>query len=182
MPCCAPTCSRSAAARSGREFPSESNRLERPMATESSTNTRREVIGGAAIAAAGIAASTSVLQSSGTLAQAQTSPKTFVLVHGAWHGGLCWRRVSDLLEKRGHKVFAPTLTGLGERSHLLDGKINLSTHITDIANVMKWEGLKDFVLVGHSYGGYVITGVAERVPEAIASIVFLDAFMPESGE
>ena len=122
------------------------------------------------------------LTSSAAFAQVPTSPKTFLLVHGAWHGGWCWRRVSDLLEKRGHKVFSPTLTGLGERSHLLSDKINLTTHVTDLLNVVKWEGLKDFVLVGHSYGGYVITGVAERVPEAIASIVFLDAFMPDNGD
>src|SRR5215210_8090390 len=87
------------------------------------------------------------LTSSAAFAQVPTSPKTFLLVHGAWHGGWCWRRVSDLLEKRGHKVFAPTLTGLGERSHLLSDKINLTTHVTDLLNVVKWEGLKDFVLV-----------------------------------
>jgi pimeloyl-ACP methyl ester carboxylesterase len=114
--------------------------------------------------------------------QAQTSAKTFVLVHGAWHGGWCWRRVSDLLEKKGHKVFAPTMTGLGERSHLLDPKVNLATHVTDIVNVIKWEGLSDIVLVGHSYGGVIISGVAEQLREAIGSIVFLDAFVPESGD
>jgi pimeloyl-ACP methyl ester carboxylesterase len=107
---------------------------------------------------------------------------TFLLVHGAWHGGWCWRRVSDLLEKQGHKVFTPTMTGLGERSHLLDGKINLATHIADIVNVIKWEKLTDVVLVGHSYGGMIISGVAEEMPEAIGSIVFLDAFVPESGD
>ena len=89
-------------------------------------------------------------------AQAQTAAKTFVLVHGAWHGGWCWRRVSDQLEKRGHKVFAPTMTGLGERSHLLDLKVNLTTHVTDIVNVIKWEDLSKIVLVGHSYGGVII--------------------------
>jgi pimeloyl-ACP methyl ester carboxylesterase len=117
-----------------------------------------------------------------TNAQAQTGGKTFVLVHGAWHDGWCWRRVSDLLEQKGHKVFAPTMTGLGERSHLIGGKIDLATHITDIVNVIKWEGLSDIVLVGHSYGGFIITGVAERVPGAISSIVFLDAFVPENGQ
>jgi len=115
-------------------------------------------------------------------AQAQTAAKTFVLVHGAWHGGWCWRRVSDQLEKRGHKVFAPTMTGLGERSHLLDPKVNLATHVTDIVNVIKWEDLSKIVLVGHSYGGVIISGVAEQVPEAIGSIVYLDAFVPENGE
>jgi pimeloyl-ACP methyl ester carboxylesterase len=109
-------------------------------------------------------------------------PKTFVLVHGAWHGGWCWRRVSDLLERQGHKVFTPTMTGLGERSHLLNDKVNLATHITDIVNVIKWEGLSDIVLVGHSYGGVIISGVAEQVRDAIGSIVFLDAFVPEDGD
>jgi pimeloyl-ACP methyl ester carboxylesterase len=108
--------------------------------------------------------------------------KTFVLVHGAWHGGWCWRRVRDVLEARGHKVFAPTLTGLGERSHLLDGRVNLSTHVTDIVNVLRWERLADVVLCGHSYGGFVVSGVAEVVGEAIASIVLLDAFVPGNGE
>ncbi len=108
--------------------------------------------------------------------------KTFVLVHGAWHGGWCWRRVSDLLEKRTHKVFTPTMTGLGERSHLIDSRVNLATHITDIVNMIKWEGLEDIVLVGHSYGGFIISGVAEQMSEAIGSIVFLDAFVPEHGD
>ena len=109
-------------------------------------------------------------------------PKTFVLVHGAWHGGWCWRRVSDLLERQGHKVFTPTLTGLGERSHLLRAGINVSTHVTDVVNVLKWEGLSGVVLCGHSYGGMVISGVAEQMVSAISSIVFLDAFVPENGE
>jgi pimeloyl-ACP methyl ester carboxylesterase len=136
--------------------------------------TRRMVLGGIAAGAA--------LMADQTNAQAQASAKTFVLVHGAWHGGWCWRRVSDLLEKRGHKVFAPTMTGLGERSHLLDAKLNLATHIADIVNVIKWEGLKDIVLVGHSYGGVIISGVAESMGDAIGSIVFLDAFVPDSGD
>jgi pimeloyl-ACP methyl ester carboxylesterase len=105
-----------------------------------------------------------------------------MLVHGAWHGGWCWRRVSDHLEGKGHKVFTPTMTGLGERSHLLTKDINLATHITDIANVIKWEGLKDIVLVGHSYGGLIISGVADQMGDKIASIVFLDAFVPENGD
>jgi pimeloyl-ACP methyl ester carboxylesterase len=109
-------------------------------------------------------------------------PHTFVLVHGAWHGGWCWRRVADLLERKDHKVFTPTLTGLGERSHLLRPGINVTTHITDIVNVLKWERLSDVVLCGHSYGGLVVSGVAERMPPAIGSIVFLDAFLPKSGD
>jgi pimeloyl-ACP methyl ester carboxylesterase len=109
-------------------------------------------------------------------------PKTFVLVHGAWRGGWCWRRVADILQSQGHRVFTPTLTGLGERSHLMSGSIGLATHVTDIANVIQWEDLTDVVLVGHSYAGFVISGVAEQVGKAIVSLVFLDAFVPETGE
>jgi pimeloyl-ACP methyl ester carboxylesterase len=107
---------------------------------------------------------------------------TFVLVHGAWHGGWCWLRVADRLRGGGHTVFTPTLTGLGERSHLLRAGIDLKTHIVDVVNVMKWEGLSDVVLCGHSYGGFVISGVAEQMAPAIRSIVFLDAFVPRNGE
>jgi pimeloyl-ACP methyl ester carboxylesterase len=111
-----------------------------------------------------------------------TATHTFVLVHGAWHGGWCWRRVADLLERQGHKVYTPTLTGIGERAHLLDTKTDLATHITDIVNVIKYERLEDVVLCGHSYGGFVVSGVAEQMSDAIASIVFLDAFLPKDGE
>ena len=89
---------------------------------------------------------------------------------------------SDLLERQGHKVFTPTLTGLGERSHLMRAGINVSTHVTDVVNVLKWEGSPDVVLCGHSYGGLVVSGVAEQSAAAIGSIVFLDAFVPENGD
>jgi pimeloyl-ACP methyl ester carboxylesterase len=82
----------------------------------------------------------------------------FVLVHGAWHGGWCWRRVADRLRASGHLVFTPTLTGLGERSHLLRPDLDLDVHIADVINVIKWERLSDVVLCGHSYGGFVIFG------------------------
>ncbi len=111
-----------------------------------------------------------------------TSSRTFVLVHGAWHGGWCWRRVADNLERRGHKVFAPTLTGLGEREHLMRAGIDLSTHIADVANVFRFENLRDVVLCGHSYAGFVISGVVEQVAERISSIVYLDAFYPQDGD
>src|ERR1700745_1102777 len=94
----------------------------------------------------------------GTTAHAHTRGKTFVLVHGAWHGGWCWRRVADLLEQKGHKGFTPTLTGVGDRSHLLSKDIVLDTHITDIVNLVKWEDLKDICLVVHSYGGWAGSG------------------------
>lgn len=107
---------------------------------------------------------------------------TFLLVHGAWHGGWCWQRVTPLLQARGHTVHAPTLTGLGERSHLLNPAINLSTHIDDICGELLWNDLSDVVLCGHSYGGMIITGVAERHPGRIRSIVYLDAFLPKDGQ
>ena len=107
---------------------------------------------------------------------------TFVLVHGAWHGGWCWRRVADLLTAKGHRVFTPTLTGLGERSHLMQAGINVSTHATDVVNVIKWERLANVVLCGHSYGGMVVSAVAEQALDRIGSIVFLDAFVPENGD
>jgi pimeloyl-ACP methyl ester carboxylesterase len=110
------------------------------------------------------------------------SAKTFVLVHGAWHGGWCWPRVADRLRTHGHIVFTPTLTGLGERAHLLHPGINLTLHVADVVGVIKYEQLTDIVLVGHSYGGCVISGVAEAMPDAIRSIVFLDAFIPDNGE
>jgi pimeloyl-ACP methyl ester carboxylesterase len=108
-----------------------------------------------------------------------TAASTFVLVHGAWIGSRCWREVADILRAKGHRVFTPTLTGLGERSHLLSRSVDLTTHVTDIVNVITFERLSDVVLVGHSYSGMVITGVAARVPDGtIRSIVFLDAFVP----
>jgi len=106
----------------------------------------------------------------------------FVLVHGAWHGGWCWRRVADRLVARGHRVFTPTLTGVGERSHLLAPGVNLSTHILDIANLIRWEELSDVVLCGHSYAGMVVTGVADAAPEKIRTLVYLDAFVPQNGQ
>jgi pimeloyl-ACP methyl ester carboxylesterase len=107
---------------------------------------------------------------------------SFVLVHGAWHGGWCWQRVADRLHARGHRVYTPTLTGLADRSHLLTEQVNLTTHITDVVNLIRWEELKDIVLCGHSYGGMVVTGVADKVPERIGALVYLDAFVPESGQ
>ncbi len=106
---------------------------------------------------------------------------TFVLVHGAWHGSWCWKRVRPALQARGHEVFTPTLTGVGERAHLLSRQVTLDTHIEDVVNLLRWEELSNVVLCGHSYGGMVVTGVADRMPERIASLVYLDAFVPENG-
>jgi pimeloyl-ACP methyl ester carboxylesterase len=107
---------------------------------------------------------------------------TYVLVHGAWHGGWCYKQVAQLLRKAGHEVYTPTLTGLGERAHLMSPAVNLELHVQDIVNVVRWEELSDLVLCGHSYGGMVITGVADKIPEKIRALVYLDAFVPRDGE
>jgi pimeloyl-ACP methyl ester carboxylesterase len=107
---------------------------------------------------------------------------TFVLVHGAWSGGWTWRPNVRGLRQAGHEAYAPTLTGVGERSHLLRAGIDLDTHILDVLNVIKYEQLSDIVLCGHSYGGMVVTGVADAVPDKIATLVYLDAFVPENGQ
>lgn len=107
---------------------------------------------------------------------------TYVLVHGAWLGGWYWQRVAPLLRQAGHTVFTPTLTGLGERSHLLTRDITLDTYVTDIEQVLTCEDLTDVILVGHSFGGTVITAVAERAGAHIASLIYLDAEVPLSGE
>jgi pimeloyl-ACP methyl ester carboxylesterase len=106
----------------------------------------------------------------------------YVLVHGAWHGSWCWARVRHLLAAKAHGVFTPTLTGVGERSHLLSCDVGLDTLIADVANLMIWENLRDVVLVGHSYGGVVVRHVADRMPDRIRSLVYLDAFVPENGK
>ena len=107
---------------------------------------------------------------------------TFVLVHGAWHGGWCWRKLTPLLRAAGQEVFTPTLTGLGERAHLGSPDVGLGTHVRDVAQVLWYEDLADVVLVGHSYGGLVIGGVADQVPERLRHLVYLDAFVPEHGQ
>lgn len=107
---------------------------------------------------------------------------TFVLVHGAWHGSWCWKRVRKALQAQGHDVFTPTLTGVAERSHLLSPQVNLDTHIDDVVNLIQWEELSDVVLCGHSYGGCVISGVVDRIPERISAVVYLDAFVLEDGQ
>jgi len=114
--------------------------------------------------------------------QTTSNPTTFVLVHGAWSGGWCYARVAKLLRAQGHTVFTPTLTGQGERAHLLSGAINLSTHIEDVLGVFRFERLANVVLAGHSYGGMVITGVADRTPDKIKALAYLDAFVPEDGQ
>ena len=107
---------------------------------------------------------------------------TFVLVHGGGHGGWCYSRVTPLLRAAGHEVYTPTLTGLGERKHLVRPDIDLDTHITDVVHVLEYEDLTDVILLGHSYGGMVITGVADRAGSRIGRLVYLDAAHPRNGE
>ena len=106
----------------------------------------------------------------------------YVLIHGAWHGSWCWARVRRLLAAGAHRVFTPTLTGVGERAHLLSRDVGLDTHVADVANLMIWEDLRDVVLVGHSYGGVVVRHVADWIPDRIRSLVYLDAFVPDDGK
>jgi len=106
----------------------------------------------------------------------------FVLVHGAWGGAVIWRHVARALRDARHEVFAQSLTGLGERTHLLSRNVDLNCHIKDVLALIDYEDLDDIVLVGHSYGGMVVTGVADAVPDKVASLVYLDAFVPESGQ
>ncbi len=113
---------------------------------------------------------------------AENGKRAFVLVHGAWHGGWCWRRVADRLQAAGHRVFTPTLTGLADRSHLMSATLNLDTHIADVTGLFQWEEIDDAVLVGHSYAGWVVSGAVERIAERVSAIVYLDAFLPENGQ
>lgn len=107
---------------------------------------------------------------------------TYVLVHGGGHGGWCYQKVKHRLEAAGHEVFAPSLTGLAERAHLLSPDIDLDTHITDVVELLRFWDLRDVVLVGHSYGGMVITGIADRAADRVGKLVYLDAANPRNGQ
>ena len=138
--------------------------------------TRRQLAkSAAAIATGGLAANVS----------AQDTPnkrQTFVLVHGAWHGGWCWRDVRNHLQDQGHRVFTPTLTGHGERIHLRHPDVNLDTHVQDIINAIEWEELENVVLVGHSYAGVIISGVCDAMKDRSAHAIYLDAGVPKDGD
>ncbi len=107
---------------------------------------------------------------------------TFLVCHGAWSAGWAWKKVRPLLRAAGHEVFTPTYTGLGERAHLVSRTVTLDTHIADVLGVIECEDLNEIVLVGHSYGGMVATGVADRARARIAKLVYIDAFVPEDGQ
>ncbi|MFT8244189.1 alpha/beta fold hydrolase [Roseomonas sp. BN140053] len=147
--------------------------------------TRRRSVAGALAGATGAALAAGLPQPAAAqpaVPRPDPERRTFVLVHGSWHGGWCWRRVADRLEARGHKVFAPTLTGLADRSHLLSRDVNQATHVADLVNLFRWERLQDVVLVGHSFGGWAISAAAEQVLPQLRALVFLDAFFPENGQ
>ncbi len=133
---------------------------------------------------AALLAAASVVASPGAAQQRRVAPKhyTYVIVHGAWGGGWDWLAIDSMLTRHGHHVVRVTLTGLGERHHLASPNIGLDTHIDDVVNRILWDDLHDVVLVGHSYGGMVITGVVDRIPDRIRRVVYLDALLPDSGE
>jgi pimeloyl-ACP methyl ester carboxylesterase len=136
--------------------------------------TRRSALGAVAAisAAAGVAP-----------ARAQAGGrKTFLFVHGAYHGGWCWKRVVDILEKQGHKAYAPSLTGNGDRVHLLSKDLTLDTQIADVVNLAKWEDMSGVCLVAHSFGGWAASGALEQIADRVDSLVMVDAFKPRNGE
>jgi pimeloyl-ACP methyl ester carboxylesterase len=108
--------------------------------------------------------------------------KTFLLCHGAWGGGWSWKKMHPLMQAAGYRLLTPTYTGLGERAHLANREVDLETHIQDILNVITYEDLRDFVLLGHSYGGMVATGVVDRARDVINQVIYLDAFVPRDGQ
>jgi xylan 1,4-beta-xylosidase len=142
-----------------------------------------EVAGGFVGATVGVHARLEPREGALNVAAESGKPSTIVIVHGAWAGGWEHKRVAEMLQAKGHIVYRPTLTGQGERVHLASHMtVDLATHIEDVVNLIEWENLRDVVLVGHSYGGMVITGVADRVAERLKRVVYLDAFLPEDGE
>ena len=111
-----------------------------------------------------------------------SSKKTILVCHGAWSAGWAWKKMHPLMRAAGHRLVTPSYTGLGERVHLANRSIDLETHIEDVLNVIRYEDLRDIVLIGHSYGGMVATGVADRARDRVAQLIYLDAFVPEDGQ
>jgi pimeloyl-ACP methyl ester carboxylesterase len=148
--------------------------------TDEPTTTRRDVVRGGAALTLGAALPTSAVLTACTPLSA--TPTTFVVAHGAWSSAWAWKKMHPLLSARGHRLVVPTYTGLGERVHLANPDIDLDTHITDVVNVMVYEDLRDVTLIGHSYGGIVATGVADRARDRIVRLIYLDAFVPDDGQ
>lgn len=144
-----------------------------------SKNRRQCLISGSAVLGGGVAVAAAGCSS---LSQAPSAQRTYVLVHGAWHGGWCWARVAPQLRASGHDVHTVTLTGLGDRAHLSRPDIDLETHIQDVLMFLEMEDLRDVTLVGHSYAGMLITAVADRARPRLRSLVYLDAFLPDNGK
>jgi pimeloyl-ACP methyl ester carboxylesterase len=140
---------------------------------------RRTVLGGAAGAVASGLATRLIAPAA---VEAQAAKATFVLVPGQWTGAFVWHTVTPLLRQAGHDVYPVTCSGLGDRVHRASPDIDLDTHITDVVNTIEYEDLHDVVLVGHSYAGMIITGVAEQIPERLAHVVYLDASVPADGQ
>jgi pimeloyl-ACP methyl ester carboxylesterase len=111
-----------------------------------------------------------------------TSAKTFLVCHGAWSAGWAWKKMHPLMQAAGHRLLTPSYTGLGERAHLANPSIDLDSHIEDVLNVIQYEDLRDIVLLGHSYGGMVATGVADRARDRVAQLIYIDAFVPDDGQ
>ena len=111
-----------------------------------------------------------------------TPSKTFLVCHGAWSAGWAWKKMHPLMQAAGHRLVTPTYTGLGERAHLANPSIDLDPHIEDMLNVIKYEDLRDIVLIGHSYGGMVATGVADRARDKVRQLIYVDAFVPRDGQ
>lgn len=148
---------------------------------------RRELLrAGGLVAAAGLGADAAGAAGAATPTaapvRAQAGARTFVLVHGAWHGGWCWREVARQLRAAGHVVHTPTLTGLGERAHLASRSVDLSTHALDVVKLFEFEELDDVILVGHSYAGHVVPLVADAIAPRIRHLVFLDAVVARDGQ
>lgn len=141
------------------------------------TVSRRDVARGGAVLAAALAAG-----GGAGVSAAASAGATFVVAHGAWSSGWAWKKMHPLLTARGHRLVTPSYTGLGERAHLARPEIDLDTHITDVVNVLEYEDLRDVVLIGHSYGGMVATGIADRARERLRRLIYLDAFVPEDGQ
>jgi pimeloyl-ACP methyl ester carboxylesterase len=145
---------------------------------ETNRMNRRQFLGDAAMLASATAMAPAALAAEAPA----TGRRPIILVHGAWHGGWCWERVTPLLEKAGHKVYAPTLAGLAERAGELSREINLDTHARDITSLIERENLREVVLVGHSYAGMVIPLVADRMPQRLHKLVFLDSLLLDAGQ
>ena len=136
----------------------------------------------AAAGAAGLASGLGAITARAAQCEQDGSGKTFVFAHGSWHGGWCWQRVADRLRARGARAFTPSYTGMGDRAHLLNKDITIETFVRDVIEVLQTEELSNVVLVGHSFGGVPITGVADRMPEKLRHLVYLDSVVIESGQ